>query len=127
MPQSNVSLADATAAPLPDLIDGFTISPLRLCDWGELERAASFSHLDDSNYAAKKAPTTAIQQRLVDRGLDRLRDGTFNVGSVALMSWCRAAQNWPHVLRASLLKKHPDMKADEASAIWEKQSPERQY
>lgn len=101
-------LAELTGAGRSDIIEGYTLMPLRLLDYGELERIFEARHVARAQAAAEGMPADAAA-KIMRQALDDVKRGEFTFGKDAFDDEAMKLANLPLLAYLEIRQKHPDI------------------
>lgn len=104
---SNGNLPDLVAVERTDVIPGRVLSPLRVKDYGTLQRHFEATYLRVAALASEGLPEAAAN-RLLSKAQDYITDGRFRFGTAEFDAALFSIDHLPLLLHLALQLKHPD-------------------
>ena len=109
-------MSDTSIVPRTDVIDGFTLMPLRLPAFAQLRRHFEATHLRIAAVAAEGQPES-VAQRIMEKASKDIREGEFAYGTRGFGHSMLADDNLDVLLGLCLKEKHPEMTPGKAGRL----------
>lgn len=109
-------MASEIAVPRADVIDGYTLMPLRLPAFAQLRRHFDATHLRTAAIAAE-GQSDAVEKRLMDAANVFIQRGNYAYGMPGFTFAIIADDNLPFLLSLCLKEKHPDITPAKAERL----------
>lgn len=110
------TLADLTASPRSDILDGYKLSPFTLTDFGQAEAEFSRFHLAVAG-AASEALSDKAGAMVIRAATEDVVQRRFAVGAEGFRRAAFDTSNLPYLLWLSLQSHHSGVTRDEAEAM----------
>jgi hypothetical protein len=109
-------MADISITPRSDVIEGYTLMPLRLPAFAQLRRHFEATHLRIAAIAAE-GQSESVAQRIMEKASKDIREGEFAYGTRGFGHAMLADDNLDVLLCSCLKEKHPEMTLGKASRL----------
>lgn len=109
-------LAKLTAAPLTDVLPGYTLSPPTLADFGQQEAELERRHIATAGAAAVGLPAS-VAEAIIKAATNDVASGKFKFGRAAFDAHTLAPTSLPFLLYLTLRRNHADLTREKTASL----------